>query len=47
MPSSEEFIAKQGAEPFISTPEQANAILREEMGRYAKIIRGAGIKFEP
>jgi len=45
-PSTEEFLAKQGAEPFISTPEQATAVLKEEMARYAKIIKDAGIKFE-
>ena len=45
-PSSDEFLEKQGAEPFVSTPEQANAVLREEIARYGKIIKDAGIKFE-
>ena len=40
-------MAKQGAEPFISTPEQTAAVIKEEVARYAKIIKEAGIKYEP
>ena len=47
LPSTEEFMAKQGAEPFISTPEQTAAVIKEEVARYAKIIKEAGIKYEP
>jgi tripartite-type tricarboxylate transporter receptor subunit TctC len=48
MPSSAEFLAKQGAEPFITTsPDEMTAVLKEEMARYAKIIKAAGIKYEP
>lgn len=47
MPSTQEFLLKQGAEPFVSTPEQTNAIIKEEFARYGKIIKEAGIKFQP
>jgi tripartite-type tricarboxylate transporter receptor subunit TctC len=47
MPSTAEFLAKQGAEPFFSTPEQTDALIREEIARYARIIKDAGIKYQP
>jgi tripartite-type tricarboxylate transporter receptor subunit TctC len=48
MPSSVEFLAKQGAEPFIThSPDDMTAVLKEEMARYGKIIKSAGIKYEP
>ena len=43
LPATTEFMAKQGAEPFRSTPEQAAAVIREELARYAKIIKTGGI----
>ena len=47
MPSTHEFMARQGAEPFSSTPEQTTAIIKDEVARYAKIIKGAGITHQP
>ena len=47
-PSAGEFLAKQGAEPYITTsPDDMTKVVREEMARYGKIIKAAGIKFEP
>ncbi len=47
-PSTREFLSKQGAEPFITTsPDEMTAVLREETARYAKLIKAAGIKYEP
>ena len=47
-PGIEEFLAKQGAEPFITTsPDAMGAVVKEEIARYTKIIKAAGIKFEP
>jgi tripartite-type tricarboxylate transporter receptor subunit TctC len=46
-PDTREFMAKQGAEPYISTPEQTAAVIKEEVARYAKIIRSAGITYQP
>ena len=42
-----EFMAKHGAEPFINNPDQANAVFREEIARYAKVIKEAGISYQP
>jgi len=46
-PEAAEFMAKQGAEPFVNDAKQMDAILREEVARYAKLIKEAGIKFQP
>jgi tripartite-type tricarboxylate transporter receptor subunit TctC len=46
-PDTLDFLARQGAEPFISTPEQTSALIKKEVARYAKIIKDAGIKFQP
>ena len=42
-----DFLARQGAEPLVSTPEQTDALIRSELARYGKIIKQAGIKFQP
>ena len=42
-----EFMGKQGAEPFVSNPQQADAVIREEVARYAKLIKDAGIIYQP
>lgn len=47
LPATHDFMAKQGAEPFASSPEQTTAVIREEVARYAKIIKGAGIVYKP
>ena len=41
-----EFLVKQGLEPFISTPDQAAALIRNDIARFAKIIKAANIKLE-
>lgn len=41
-----EYLAKQGSEPLISTPEQTTKRLHADIDRNAKIIRDAGIKME-
>lgn len=46
-PEAGEFMAKQGAEPFVNDARQTDAILREEVARYAKVIKDAGIKYQP
>jgi tripartite-type tricarboxylate transporter receptor subunit TctC len=47
-PSAREFLARQGAEPFITTSaDEMTVVLKEEMARYAKIIKSAGIKYQP
>jgi tripartite-type tricarboxylate transporter receptor subunit TctC len=39
-------LAKQGAEPIPSTPEQFAAAIRSELQTMAKLVRDAGIKVE-
>jgi tripartite-type tricarboxylate transporter receptor subunit TctC len=46
-PDTLDFLARQGAEPLVSTPEQTGALIKEELGRYARIIKEAGIKYQP
>jgi tripartite-type tricarboxylate transporter receptor subunit TctC len=46
MPDIQENLARQGIEPFVSTPEQFAALIRTEIARYAKIIKTANIKLE-
>ena len=47
-PSAREFFAKQGAEPYITTsPEEMDKVLKEQIAHYGKIIKAAGIKFQP
>lgn len=46
-PATRDFMARQGAEPFVSTPEQTTAVIREEVARYSKIIKTAGITHQP
>ncbi|MEO7403585.1 MAG: tripartite tricarboxylate transporter substrate binding protein [Burkholderiales bacterium] len=42
-----ERLAPQGFEPTGSTPEQFAAYVRDEIAKYAKIVRDANIKVEP
>ena len=47
-PSSRDFLSKQGAEPYITTsPEEMDQVLKDQIAYYGKIIKAAGIKFEP
>lgn len=41
-----ERLTSQGADPFISNPQQFAAMIRAEMMRYAKVIKVANIKLE-
>ncbi len=45
-PDFEEKLTGQGLEPFISTPEQYAALLKEGLASNARIIKNANIKFE-
>jgi tripartite-type tricarboxylate transporter receptor subunit TctC len=47
MPDTLDYIAKQGTEPFVSTAEQTTEVIKEQVARYAKIIKEAGIKYQP
>ncbi len=47
MPDTIEYFTKQGGEPFTSTAAEATSVIRDQVARYSKIIKEAGIKFEP
>ncbi len=46
-PETLDFLARQGAEPFISTPEQTTALIKADVARYGKIIKQANITWAP
>jgi len=46
-PETADFMAKQGAEPFINNPVETDAVIRSEIARYAKVIKEAGITYQP
>jgi tripartite-type tricarboxylate transporter receptor subunit TctC len=41
-----EKLAAQGAEPFITTPEQFAALIKDEMPKWAKIVKDSGAKVD-
>jgi tripartite-type tricarboxylate transporter receptor subunit TctC len=45
-PEMREALARQGAEPIASTPEQFAAVVRSEGEKWAKVIKAAGVKAE-
>jgi tripartite-type tricarboxylate transporter receptor subunit TctC len=45
-PDAVEYLAKQGSEALVSTPEQTTRRLHADIDRHAKIIKDAGIKME-
>ena len=46
LPDVREFMAKEGADPVGSTPQEFAAFFRNEVDRYAKVIRAANIRAE-
>ena len=38
------FLAKQGAEPYITTPEEILAVLNSDIDKWARVIKAANIK---
>ena len=46
LPDTQDYLAKQGMEPYVLTPEQTAAQTKAVMAKYAKIIRDANIKIE-
>ena len=39
-------LAKQGAEPAVSTPEQFSAFVRSELAKWAKVVKAADIRLD-
>jgi len=46
MTDIQEILARQGMEPFISSPEQVVALIKSDIAKYARIIRTANIKLD-
>ena len=46
MPDILEYLARQGMEPFISTPGEMTALIKADITKYAKIIKDANIKIQ-
>ena len=46
MPDVQDYLTKQGFDPFISTPEQFAAQMKADFAKYANIIKTAHIKLE-
>jgi len=45
-PEMRDALARQGAEPVGSSPEQLAAVVRSESDKWAKVIKSAGVKIE-
>jgi len=46
MPDTIERLTDQGAEPFLSTPEQFAATIKIDIAGFAKLIKDASIKID-
>jgi len=46
MPDIDEYLARQGMEPFVSTPEEMTALVKSDIAKYAKLIKDANIKIQ-
>ena len=44
LPDVREFMAREGADPVGSTPQEFTAFFRSEVERYARVIRSANIR---
>ena len=46
LPEVKEALAKQGAEPSSSTPEQFSAYIRSELAKWAKVVKDANVRLD-
>ncbi len=46
LPDVEEALAKQGAEPAASTPEQFSAFIKSELAKWAKVAKESGVRID-
>jgi tripartite-type tricarboxylate transporter receptor subunit TctC len=45
-PETKALLAKQGANPIVSSPEQTGNFIRQEIERWAKVVKESGAKLE-
>ncbi len=46
LPDTQEYLAKQAMEVFLSTPDQLANLIKTEIAKYATIVQTANIKME-
>jgi tripartite-type tricarboxylate transporter receptor subunit TctC len=46
LPEFKRIIASEGMDPFVSTPEEFDALMKADLAKYAKIIKTANIKVD-
>ena len=46
MLDTQDFLARQGMNPYSTTPDQLAALMKTELAKWAKVIKAANIKIE-
>jgi tripartite-type tricarboxylate transporter receptor subunit TctC len=46
LPDTQDFLARQGMNPFSSTPDQLAVLMKTEMAKWAKVVKAANIKID-
>jgi tripartite-type tricarboxylate transporter receptor subunit TctC len=44
MPETKDILQKNGADPITNTPEEFAALIKDEIGKYVKAVKAAGMK---
>ena len=44
MPETQDALQKNGADPISNTPDQFAALIKDEIGKYVKAVKAAGMK---
>ena len=44
MPETKDILAKNGADPITNTPAEFSALIKDEIGKYVKAVKAAGMK---
>ena len=45
-PAMSKYLSEQGAEPMTSTPEEYAALIRDEVSKWAKVVKESGAKID-
>jgi len=44
MPETKDILARNGADPLTNTPDEFSALIKDEIGKYVKAVKAAGMK---
>jgi len=44
MPETKDILARNGADPLTNTPDEFAALIKDEIGKYVKVVKAAGMK---